>query len=317
MKKQNTLNNKFGLQIKNNNGYYSPVNIVQTALISYDIICSEINKIFQMKNELEEKELKPINIHLKHKDLKKIIIYNNDEWNFLYNYNIINECISKNKLRLDYEITDPNKIIDEEKRQENSFKIIQYIIKKIPQNFHLEILTKFLKSNKEIGELFKNFFMNEIMNISYDEIMKKNKNNEKQNIDKLINNYNENYIDKKGSKDYYIKSNEFIEMFNEQILNNNINIINGINNIIEEKNMDNKNNTEKNGCEHKINNRKILINANNILLTKLNKKIEDKNYLDENNYFKKLNINDYYCGIEEINDDINRELITILKKCEN
>ena len=106
MKKQNTLNNKFGLQIKNNNGYYSPVNIVQTALISYDIICSEINKIFQMKNELEEKELKPINIHLKHKDLKKIIIYNNDEWNFLYNYNIINECISKNKLRLDYEIID-------------------------------------------------------------------------------------------------------------------------------------------------------------------------------------------------------------------
>ena len=159
--------------------------------------------------------------------------------------------------------------------------------------------------------------MNEIMNISYDEIMKKNKNNEKQNIDKLINNYNENYIDKKGSKDYYIKSNEFIEMFNEQILNNNINIINGINDIIEEKNMDNKNNTEKDGCEHKINNRKILINANNILLTKLNKKIEDKNYLDENNYFKKLNINDYYCGIEEINDDINRELITILKKCEN
>jgi hypothetical protein len=270
-----------------------------------------------MKNELEEKELKPINIHLKHKDLKKIIIYNNDEWNFLYNYNIINECISKNKLRLDYEITDPNKIIDEEKRQENSFKIIQYIIKKIPQNFHLEILTKFLKSNKEIGELFKNFFMNEIMNISYDEIMKKYKNNEKQKIDKLFNNYNENYIYKKGSKDYYIKSNEFIEMFNEQILNNNINIINGINNIIEENNMDNQNNTEKNGCEHKINNRKFLINANNILLTKLNKKIEDKNYLDENNYFKKLNINDYYCGIEEINDDINRELITILKKCEN
>ena len=312
MKSQNTLNNKFGLQIKNNNGYYSPVNIVQTALISYDIICSEINKIFQMKNELEENELKPINIHLKHKDLKKIIIYNNDEWNFLYNYNIIHECISKNKLRLDYEITDPNKIIDEEKRQENSFKIIQYIIKKIPQNFHLEIITKFLNSNKEIGELFKNFFINEIMNISYDEIMKKNKNNEKQKIDKLINNYNENYIYKKENKDYYIKSNEFIEMFNEQILNNNINIINGINNIIKEKNMDNQN-IEKNKYKHKINNPKFIINANNILLTKLNKKIENKNYLDENNYFKKLNINEYYCGIEEINDDINRELITILK----
>ena len=312
MKSRNTLNNKFGLQIKNNNGYYSPVNIVQTALISYDIICSEINKIFQMKNELEENELKPINIHLKHKDLKKIIIYNNDEWNFLYNYNIIHECISKNKLRLDYEITDPNKIINEEKRQENSFKIIQYIIKKIPQNFHLEIITKFLNSNKEIGELFKNFFINEIMNISYDEIMKKNKNNEKQKIDKLINNYNENYIYKKENKDYYIKSNEFIEMFNEQILNNNINIINGINNIIEEKNMDNQN-IEKNKYKHKINNPKFIINANNILLTKLNKKIENKNYLDENNYFKKLNINEYYCGIEEINDDINRELITILK----
>ena len=312
MKSQNTLNNKFGLQIKNNNGYYSPVNIVKTALISYDIICSEINKIFQMKNELEENELKPINIHLKHKDLKKIIIYNNDEWNFLYNYNIIHECISKNKLRLDYEITDPNKIIDEEKRQENSFKIIQYIIKKIPQNFHLEIITKFLNSNKEIGELFKNFFINEIMNISYDEIMKKNKNNEKQKIDKLINNYNENYIYKKENKDYYIKSNEFIEMFNEQILNNNINIINGINNIIKEKNMDNQN-IEKNKYKHKINNPKFIINANNILLTKLNKKIENKNYLDENNYFKKLNINEYYCGIEEINDDINRELITILK----
>ena len=261
MKSRNTLNNKFGLQIKNNNGYYSPVNIVQTALISYDIICSEINKIFQMKNELEENELKPINIHLKHKDLKKIIIYNNDEWNFLYNYNIIHECISKNKLRLDYEITDPNKIIDEEKRQENSFKIIQYIIKKIPQHFHLEILTKFLDSNKEIGELFKKFFMNEIMNISYDEIMKKNKNNEKQKIDKLINNYNENYIYKKENKDYYIKSNEFIEMFNEQILNNNINIINGINNIIKEKNMDNQN-IEKNKYKHKINNPKFIINAN-------------------------------------------------------
>ena len=56
-----------------------------------------------MKNELEERDLKPINIYLTHKELKKITIFNNDEQNFFYNYNIIQECISKNKLRLDYE----------------------------------------------------------------------------------------------------------------------------------------------------------------------------------------------------------------------
>ena len=313
MKRYNTITSSaFNLRIKNNKGFVKPVYIDKSVLISYDIICTEINKVFQNKNNIEKIDLKPIYIYLKHEHLENITIYNNDEWNFLYNYNIIQECVSNNRLKLDFAVIKENEMIDEEKRQRNSFNILQYIMKKIPEYFYLEILSKFIYINKDIREKFQKFFLNELMNISYDEI--KNKNNDKNDLNSLINNYNNIY--NQNNKNYYVKSKDFLKLFNEQILKikNHINYIHLINNIIEDKNIENKNNNinEINKDDNLYNAEKVFIDKDNILFRVLNKEIEHKKYLDKNNYFKKSNNKEYYCGIEELKDGMKREIINIL-----
>ena len=103
-------NDDFALFIKKNIKKKSIFNKVPknpSILSDYKAICLEINKIITKKEQLKENNLIPLIIFLEHHNHKKIVINNKEEWDILYNFNIINECIiNKNKLKIDYKIID-------------------------------------------------------------------------------------------------------------------------------------------------------------------------------------------------------------------
>ena len=103
------------LKNNNNKSIFKKVPKNPSNLNDYKGICLEINKIIATKEELEEHELKPLIIYLEHPKLKKIEINNKEEWDILYNLNIINECIiNNNKLKISY------KIINEKEKEKNT-----------------------------------------------------------------------------------------------------------------------------------------------------------------------------------------------------
>lgn len=303
---------QFALYIKGSKGY-KPKKYDQLILTSYDEICNEINKAYRNKDQLKKSEIEPVEIHLNHKKMKTIIIYNKEEWNFLYNYNVINECISNtNKLKIDYKIIDSSYKVDENEKNENYKKILSYIMEQIPENFYIKILFKFFKVKEDIAKLFQRFFLNELKNTSLDELI-----NKKQGVkESLILKNNQSHIF--DENDYSLKTEEFLKLYKDQILR----FKNSLNEILEDyddKNNDNDiktfktyNNIIKNDIDFiEINKSDIIHEKNNIYFTILNKGIKENNYLDENKYFKKLKTEEYYLGIEEIKDRLKREVLSL------
>lgn len=313
-------NKQFALYIKGGKGYQLK-KFDKYILTSYEEICTEINKINSGKDNLEKNDIKPVEIYLNHKKIeKKIIIYNKEEWNFLYNYNIINECISNsNKLKIDYKIIDASDKIDENAKNENFSRIISYIMTQIPQNFYFKILFKFFDANEEVGKLFQKFFLNKLKNTNLDEL-----NNKKQGVrDSLLLN-KKNDSQTFNENEYSLKTNEFLKTYKSQILR----FKNTIMDIIEEgddKNNDNNNNiikTVKTDINDNIikdefidiNKSDIIPENNNIYFTILEKEIDEKKYVDvvdNKKYFKKLKMEEYYLGIEEIKDKLKREILSL------
>ena len=142
----------------------------KSILFSYNDLLKELN--------LENNDkLKNIRLYLKHQEIGYIIIDNKEVWNFLHNFNIIQECIKKSKknnkefIDIEYEVIEHN----EEKPKPNLSKVINYIIKHcfIRENFYLDVLIKFIEEYKTE---FKNFFISEL--IEY----KTNNKEEKENV---------------------------------------------------------------------------------------------------------------------------------------
>ena len=293
------------LKIRKKGGNYYPIKIGSSILISYIDICKVLNKKLQKDNEIDEKDLKPLKIHLKHPEKKEITIYNKEEWNILYNYNIINECVNNNTLKIDYE---ENKNINNLK--ENKIKLIKnHIMEKLPDKFYLHILYKFFSKNKCIEELFKQFFLKQIIESNINEIkdLKLENENLKQSIKSLFNT-NEIFFKEENKIQNATNIKNLITLKNirdiiengiekeEELLNNNLNIY--YNEISDE-------NIEKNKSIKNIEkNKNILLNFNNSDFVR-------KKLLDENNYFKIINEKDYYLGIEKFKDLLYRENIFI------
>ena len=166
-------NDDFGLFIKKNikkKLIFNKVPKNPSILSDYKAICLEINKIITKKDELKENDVIPFIIFLEHHNHKKIEINNKEEWDILYNFNIINECIiNKNKLKIDY------KIIDEKDNNSKTLdikKILNYITDKLPKDYFLNLFLQFFSINKDISDLFKKFFIGEIQKAKINEIEK-------------------------------------------------------------------------------------------------------------------------------------------------
>ena len=287
------MDNKLVLKIRKKNETYKPLTIDHSILTSYNDICIQINKLIK-KDIKYVKDLKPLIIYLKHPKNKEIAIYDKDGWNILYNYNIINECVNKNTLKIDYEEIDESKDIKNNNLKEKNLNLIlNNIMDKLPDNYYFHIICKFFSKNKYIEELFKQFFLKQV---------------KESNINDIINIENENL------KEYIknlIKSNDVFK--EKSIIQNdpnikNLNTLKKIRDILEKNKEEEiiKINLDIN--HNVISDENIKINENkkddgnkNILL---NCDFDSNKLLDNNNYFKKIDEKEYYLEIQKFKDNI-------------
>ena len=180
------MDNKLVLKIRKKNETYKPLTIDHSILTSYNDICIQINKLIK-KDIKYVKDLKPLIIYLKHPKNKEIAIYDKDGWNILYNYNIINECVNKNTLKIDYEEIDESKDIKNNNLKEKNLNLIlNNIMDKLPDNYYFHIICKFFSKNKYIEELFKQFFLKQVKESNINDIINIENENLKEYVKNLI-----------------------------------------------------------------------------------------------------------------------------------
>jgi len=284
------------LKIRKKNETYKPFSMYHSILTSYDYI---VNKMINKDKEFDKK---PLIIYLKHPKNKEITIYDKDEWNILYNYNIISECVNKNVIKIDYEEINENKVINNNNLKEKNLNLIlNNIMDKLPDNYYFHIICKFFSQNKYIEELFKQFFLKKI---------------KESNINDIINLENENL------KEYIknlIKSNEIFK--EKSIIQNDPNIKNlttlkSIWDIVEKNKEEEiiKINLDINHNAISDENIKVDVNKKsdgnkNILL---NFNFDSNKLLDNNNYFKKIDEKEYNLEIQNIKNDIKKKILADL-----
>ena len=335
---ENNDNNNFSLLIRNKQNTFQRIKYNLSDLNNYNKICKQINNI------CEQNESQKIVIEFKNKNEADIKVYDKEEWDILYNYNIIDEFIKGNKLKIHSEKIKKKEIIN---KKENLKIIFNYISKKLSQNFYSNLIFKFFSNNKDILDSFISFYMNELKNTNIKEIEKnidtKDK-NIKENIIELINNTDTN----KGNINFNINNNNI----NNNNINNNNNNINNINNNLDvNKEIINDNKNDYYLDKEYINQNEILlknliniydiikdfkeekielknindnitnntnvnvqnINKENNVLTsfKINNDKDINKFFDDKNYFKKITYEEYYQGIEEFKNELNKEILNI------
>lgn len=307
-------------------------------LKNYETICKDINEVY-FEKEIESNKLKLMEIYLNHPKIGKIIVYNKEEWMILYNYNIIDECITKEKkLKIDYKMVSHKDTINEEQKRNNFKNIIEYIMEKVPKEFYLNSLLKFFTLKNEVAELFKSFFFNELFNSSLDSIKKelKLKNDnllENENNTKSMESNDKNYEEKiRADSIFLTRKEELLEQMNKyinQILKNNKSFYNIVNiikeneeektekeNLLEISEDQNLNQTETNDQKvEKIKNEILPSPDENttIFSSLFNPNIERNKFFDKNELLKKFNKEEYYDGIDQFKENLKAELFNKAK----
>ena len=266
-------------------------------IISYDDI---INELIMLK------EVKKVIFYLNHPTIGQVIIYNKEDWNFLYNFGLIDKCITlkKNKdlaLTFDYKIIDNNTKEEETKEKIDNFsKIIKYIIEtiNIPQSNFFDIFFKFFEPYKDD---FKKFFINEL--IKY-----------KTNSEDLNDHYN-NHI-------YMINSDDLLKSLKQKMLESN-NAFNEImkmlndeknekvcelSNIELQKVKDVKDSEKESLKESDCSNKEIEDSASSI-----KQNSENSNSVEQKSFIK-LSNEEYKKEINELKERFKGEIIIELKK---
>ena len=328
--KENNDKNYISLKIKKekkNKVLYVRRKVEHSELKKYDNI---LDAIYQIVNDkIDNSNNIYLEMYLYHKDekLKKIFIYNKEEWNFLYNYNIIDECISKdNQLKIDYKVYTQEEKVDEKIKANNFKKIISYILENIPYEFYLNSLYNFFKDKKDIEELFKIYLINQLMETNLKDIKKNSYLNDdvkSKDLEKISNDNSENININKNYEKYLIDSEEFLNIFKNNInqISKKSNCLKDIKNIIynndekelkdslENKTISNSLNliTKKKYFE-RMNENENLFNFQSLLVLKNEYK---NNILEENNFFKLLNNEEYNTGIKQLKDKLYKNIYNI------
>ena len=320
--KNNDNNQDFSLCIRKNlknKSILKKVDINLSLLNDYETILKKIYEVYN-ENAVKITKIDLIEIYLNHPIINNYTIYNKDEWNFYYNYNVINECISNNKLKIDYKIIKNLDNNNKDIKSKNDKKVIEYIMEKLPNKFYFKILFTFFNEYKNIGELFKNYFINELIksNLNENEKLDTNieiKSDEHKNNNIVIDNNNNKNINNK----YLIKTEEFLNLlllrYNKSL--NNINKI--IDDNFEEKvkiqnDIENSENFNQiYFSEEKCHKNTIFecLDENKFLAYSTKNK-DKKLFFDEKHYLKKHNKEEYYDGFDKFKDFLNNELSNII-----
>ena len=285
---------------------------------------------------------------INHPVLNDIYIYEKEQWQLYYNYNIIEQCINNEILKVKYELVakkDSLKKIGSNKR-----KVFKYIMQNISISSFSKVFFKFLKENKEISIKFQLFFIQELINEKTEKENKKNKNDKKLvdidlnlNINNIISNEeteessdvqdnkkaNDERLNLKLDKEYILHTIDFLKSLEERFksFSEKLNNLNKIKEIIGEEKENDEIEIEKN-LEHKtslkMNLEKSISNlslfdddnyendnkSNNVLFTQMNLPPNYfKQLLNDDNFFKEIDKGEYYMGIEQFKDGINRQLL--------
>ena len=293
----------------------------------------KINKIIkEALFLLRKKEISNDSIVLKvlyHPKYNEIYFDSKEQWDLLYKYNIIDECISNQSLKIDFIICDKKKYnsINENNKKE----IMKYIIQNIPINLFFNFFINFLRKRKDISDEFEKYLINDLLSNNMD--IDKTQNNKKYNINKNVEDENKNII---NIKEYFINYNKFLDTLNNkfEIISKNQKYLNSflkIKNIFHEDKEKNenssiniKNNPSRTFLD--LNPRAsldslldedddILTYKNNyVMKTVLNPPTQYvKNLMDDKNFFKKIEKKEYYLGIENYKDELIRESMDFLK----
>ena len=179
-------------------------------------------------------------------------------------------------------------------------------MKKIPENFYSNILNIFFSLNKDIGELFKIFFLEELKKTNIDEI-KQNINSEKEKL-------KENIINIINS----IKIIEKEVVYKNKKLLKSLKTLHSIKDIINDNKDEESMNYSDINDENKIikikNNFEPLEEYGDLFLSYSKQNINYSKIFDENKYLKKFSSEEYYDGIETFKKELSRQFIDIKKQ---
>jgi hypothetical protein len=318
-------------------GDFNKVNaLIKTAIIN-------LEKTIELKDYITV-------IILTHPILEDIYIYSKEQWLLYYNFNIIEQCINNKTMKIEYQLLDKN--VELKQFRKNKRKIIKYLIQNIPLKLFKNIFMKFLKENEKIAKQFECFFILELTNENLETYNKKDTNNNNLddydsnlNINIIastdeteessdIKFQKEKRIFAKLDEEYLLHHNDFLNEIEQRLnaFSDNQKNLFKIKEIIGD---DDKSKIENNNCENKVLKTSLLLNleksisnmslleddnfdnvnkGSNILLTQMTPPPDYvKKLLNDDNFFKKIDKNEYYTGYEFFKDGMNRELIDYCK----
>ena len=238
-------------------------------------ILKDYNSIIELNQGVNNNN--QVIIILNHPKLNNLQINNKKEWDFLYNNNIINECIeniiinkqkniSRNILKINYIYQ--NSDIEVTKYQD----IINYIINNITPDVYITHLLNFLKKRNELIKEFKLYLINILLN---------------------SNNNNENK--------FIIKDNEFFKILENRF--------NELKNFYKKKLGENISSCKIDSLITNYDTRAESENSSKSVFSRYESNIKlFKTDGINNNLFKTLSKNEYYSGIEEFKDKLRRTM---------
>jgi hypothetical protein len=317
----NLKKDKFYIKVKryNKEGPLAMKEFIYSNLNNYELVNEKIKEaIFNLRRKKTPTEDHIVVLVLNHPKYKEIYFDSKEEWDLLFKYNIIEECINNDSLYLGFMIYEKNNENYISLKKTNKKSIIKYIIQNLPINSFFNFFINFL-NKKNILKEFEESFINYLIPNNSD------KKNEENNTTE---NKNEKY------KEYLMKNNEIIidtlnKKFeriekNEKSLKSFIRIQNIIK---DDKKNENINKIDNNSKTHlnftsnhprtsmdKLFDDSSINNDNEILKTALNPPDDYvKKLMDNNNFFRKIEENEYYNGLEKYKDQLIRESMDALK----
>lgn len=280
----NANNEKFYIYSKVKDKSFSPKSFENNSILN------KYEEILKLKKDKDESKK---SIIVKHPELGNLKINNEQEWNFLYQNNLINECIEKKYIKKNNSTRKILKIDFAKQSSENKIKysdIISHLMNNISPDTYITHLLNFLNIRKDILNEFKLYIIDTFLNSQ-----KSKEDNENLVIDNKEENVNKYIIE--TNKFFHILENKFNEIKKSYTSNNNTLQVLG------------KSESAGNDVEIKYDDED----------TSQMSIFSQKNY-SIGNFFKEDNIKgeqffaipsktDYYSGIEDFKKDLRRLLI--------
>ena len=332
---------------KENNKPLIKKSISHSYLSDYDKINVVINKAITSLEKAINLEDYTIVLVLNHPILTDIYIYSKEQWQLYNNYNIIEQCINNKILKMKYELINKNNSSKHLKYNKKKvikyilqnisinlfskifFKFLKEnedITKKFEWFFIQELLNEKFGKNENKKPKKENNLSDIDLNLNINNIIA-NEETEESSNDVIDNKIKNQKLFPKIDKEYILHMEDFLKTLKDQfkVFSEKEENLYKIKEITGEESENDKMENVKDivmktslklNLEESINNLSIfeddIIDNNdkesNVLLTQMSPPPSYiKKLLDDDNFFKKIDKEEYYMGIEQFKDEMNRQ----------